>query len=1122
MDKLSVPQLNIDDIVTCFRDNARSASNEEELRSRVSTQCIEEKILKPLGFTHFGHYEYTLVSGARIDALYGHVIIEYKAPGKLSSDKDIAKAKEQVINYIKQKAQSESEWDRYLGVIISDKIAFVRYDKRNDTWILRGPYDIRRESVIKLIEALRGLSRKSLSVDNIVKDFGPSSQIAKRAVKLLYERSLNARSERTKLLFSDWKRLFSQATGYDPSKLKELKELMTEYGLANADPDALILAIHTYYALIMKLIAAEVAYLYGEGRFYRSYINELEDKYAESGIDGVKVALSELESGGVFVKLLNITNFLEGDYFSWYLEEMDKDLADVIAEIARTLSTYEIATPQLEPEFARDLLKRLYQNLVPRDIRRNLGEYYTPDWLAELMLDEVGLSLENLMKMGEEDRLKPLNIRVLDPACGSGTFLVLYISRLRRYANEHYLVDVLPKYILENVVGYDLNPLAVLTARTNYLLAIVDLLLQSSLSSIEIPVYLADSIMVETRSEITDHVYLLRTAAGEFRVPIGIAQDGNLLRKILDEARMCLEIKCIPSNFEQRLKSYKLDPNDIKILLELYNKLLDLEMQGKDRVWISVLRNAFAPLLKGKFDFVVGNPPWVNWENLPEQYREISKGLWEKYGLAKIKGKTGLGKVKKDLAMLFLVISFDRYLKEDGKLGFLITFMVFKSQAGTGFRNFLARNTKIHVIHDLVTLMPFEGATNRTGAIVVEKVRDSEVRKANMSGIKHVVWVGKQIDPDAPLEEVIKTTRRYEIVMVPLMPNDPASPWMQVMPDIANAIRKVISGGQHYEAYEGVNTALNQVYFIKVLGKAPDDTLIVTNPPESGQKKKVKQVEAKVEPDLVYPLIRGEDVKKWYVEFKDRYVILPLDSEGNSLSPTTMRSKYPNAYSYFYQFFNDLISRGAEPYKSKLKPYKNLPLEKAEKLAPPFYWVFNASLSLAPYKVVWKEVSARMTVGGFHVAVVEPLQDKYLGENTVVPDHTVVLIPVENKDKAYYLAGILNSTIITFALQYAVVESISNLNIPKFDPNNDLHRRIAELSRRAHEVAKCIYAETKPDYCNNIRNPGKELEEIEKELDKAVAKLYDINEDALNDFRKLIAILSSEEVPIESPSSFDN
>jgi type II restriction/modification system DNA methylase subunit YeeA len=1105
-------QLNIDEVTNCIRSAVNQARTEDDVKVRVSA-CIEEKILKPLGISQVGHYNVTLVSGVRPDALYGHVIIEYKAPGKLSNQSEIQKAKEQVIKYIKDEAQNKSAWDRYLGVIISDKIAFVRYDKRNDTWILRGPYDIRRESVIKLIEALRGLSRKSLSVDNLVKDFGPSSQIAKRAVKLLYERLLNARSERTNLLFSDWKRLFSQATGYDPSKLKELRELMAEYGLANANPDALIFAIHTYYALIMKLIAAEVAYLYGGGRFYMSYIAELEDKYAESGIDGVKAALSELESGGVFVKLLNIKNFLEGDYFSWYLEEMDKDLADVIAEIARTLSTYEIATPQLEPEFARDLLKRLYQNLVPRDIRHNLGEYYTPDWLAELMLDEVGLSLENLMKMGEEDPLKPLNIRVLDPACGSGTFLVLYISRLRRYAEEHYLVDVLPKYILENVVGYDLNPLAVLTARTNYLLAIADLLLQSGLPSIEIPVYLADSIMVETRSEITGRVYLLRTAAGEFRVPIGVAQDGNLLRKILDEARMCLEIKCIPSDFEQRLKLHKLDPNDIKILLELYNKLLDLEMRGKDSVWISVLRNAFAPMLKGKFDFVVGNPPWVNWENLPEQYREVSKDLWTKYKLAKIRGKMGLGKVKRDLAMLFLARSFDRYLREGGKLGFLITFTVFKNQAGAGFRSFLARNTKIHVIHDLVTLMPFEGATNRTGAIVVEKVCDlekinsgeckaiSEVWKANMSSIKHVVWVGKQIDPDAPLEEVIKTTRRYEIVMVPLMPNDPASPWMQVTPNTANAVRKVISGGQYYEAHAGVYAGLNQVYYVKVLGRASDGMLIVTNPPESGQKKKVERVEAKVESDLVYPLIRGEDVKKWYVEFKDRYVIVPHNPRtANPISESDIRVRWPLTYSYLVNYRRELEDRS---------------IHKLWGRGNPFYAVYDiGTYTFAPYKVVWKEVSARMTVGGFHVAVIEPLQDKYLGEKTVVPDHTVVLIPVGDRDEAYYLAGILNSTIITFALQYAVVESISSLNIPKFNPNNALHRRVAELSRRAHELARCVHASSKPSYCAGV-DAEDELRKVEDEIDKAVAELYGISESELKGFRRLMAILSGEESPVE-------
>jgi len=354
------------------------------------------KNIKAIKYTFEGKYEYTLASGKRIDALYGHVIIEYKAPGKLSTDSDIQKVKEQVIKYIITEAGDKSNYDKFLGIIISDKIAFVRYDKRNDMWILRGPYEIRRESIIKLIEALRGLRRKILSTEEIAKDFGMNSQISKRTIKLLYTKLLNTKNEKTKILFEDWMRLFKQATGYDPNKFKELKELAEEYGFekSNINYDILIFAIHTYYALIMKLIAAEIAYLYGSGRFYKSYIVELDNAYTSKSIEGLKNILKELESGGIFKKLLGIENFLEGDYFSWYVEEIDQELGDVIAEIARRLSDYEIATPQLEPEFARDLLKKLYQNLVPRDIRHSLGEYYTPDWLAELIINEVGLSYE--------------------------------------------------------------------------------------------------------------------------------------------------------------------------------------------------------------------------------------------------------------------------------------------------------------------------------------------------------------------------------------------------------------------------------------------------------------------------------------------------------------------------------------------------------------------------------------------------------------------------------------------------------------------------------------------------------------------------------------------------------
>ncbi|MEM0460533.1 MAG: hypothetical protein QXZ31_11745 [Thermofilaceae archaeon] len=1117
-----VPQIDIDDVVNCIRQSVAKARNEEEVRIWVSS-CIEEKILKPLGITQYGRYEYMLISGARVDALYGHVIVEFKAPGKLSSESDIARAKQQVIEYIRQEAPSKAEWDRYLGVIISDRIAFVRYYKPQDTWILRGPYDITRESIIKLIEALRGLRRKALKVENLLNDFGPQSNIAKKAVRALYRKLANPRSERTRILFEDWIRLFRQATGYDPSKLKDIPKLASEYGIVDkVNFDALLFAIQTYYAFIIKLLAAEVVYLYGGGRLYKSYIAELDDKYAEGGVDALRDALAELESGGIFRKF-GYENFLEGDYFSWYLGELDQELAEILAEIARRLADYEPATPQLEPESARDLLKRLYQHLVPRDIRHNLGEYYTPDWLADLLLNEAGLSLEELEKMGQEDTLRPLQIRVLDPACGSGTFLVRYIARLRAYAREHFLEDRLVDYLLNNVVGYDLNPLAVLTARTNYLLMIADL---PKRGAVEIPVYLADSLMVERRTTLMGDLYVLKTVVGEFQIPVKAVEEG-LLPKVLSEVTNALNSRYSKEDFRRRLRhAFKnLTDEEIGAFTDFYATLLKLEEEGKNNVWISILRNAFAPMLKGRFDYVVGNPPWVNWENLPESYRETSKLLWSQYGLAEVRGR-GLGRVKRDLAMLFLARCFDLYLKPGGKHAFLMPFTVFKTQAGAGFRKFLATKTKIHVVHDLVTTYPFEGAVNRTSAIVVEKICElsdlgrgecpdaAKVVEENRR-IKHVVWVSEKAVPtDAPLEEVLKTVPRHQMVMTPTTENDPSSSWMQVTEKVLPHVRKVL-GSSPYKAHAGVYVALNQVYYVQVKGKTPDGKLVITNPPEPGQKKKVKQVDAVVEPDFVYPLIRGRDVKRWYVDYKGRYIVLPVDSNGNTIPHSLLKIEYPKTWEYFSIFFNDLIKRGGEPYKSKLEPYRKEELSIAEKKAPPFYWVFNVKQSLAPYKVVWKEVSARMGAGGFHVAVVGPVSDRQLGNKVLVPDHTIVLVPMNSEEEAHYLAAVLNSSIIALVGTYMPVKGLENLSIPKFDPNNPIHRELAELSRRAHELAKCIYATSKPDYCSEVRNPLAELERVEEEIDRLVARLYGIPEEALQDIKKLLAILKAEEVPEE-------
>jgi N-6 DNA Methylase len=95
-------------------------------------------------------------------------------------------------------------------------------------------------------------------------------------------------------------------------------------------------------------------------------------------------------------------------------------------------------------------LKALYHRLLPKQLRHDLGEYYTPDWLAEYVIDRAGYA-------GEP------GTRMLDPACGSGTFLVSAMRRMKGRASEDGLdAGETAQAVLNGIVGFDLNPLAVI------------------------------------------------------------------------------------------------------------------------------------------------------------------------------------------------------------------------------------------------------------------------------------------------------------------------------------------------------------------------------------------------------------------------------------------------------------------------------------------------------------------------------------------------------------------------------------------------------------------------------------------------------------------------------------
>jgi len=852
----------------------------------------------------------------------------------------------------------------------------------------------------------------------------------------------------------------------------------------------------------MKLLAAEVASLYVAPKLL-SYLRVLEDAYY-SGHERLREKLRKLEEGGVFTQL-KITNFMEADYFAWYLDEWDEAVAECIMGIIRKLSDYDPSAAELEPERIRDLFKRLYQNLVPKKIRHDLGEYYTPDWLAELVLNEVGWTLETFEKVREEknDALAPLDLRLLDPACGSGTFLVLAIGRLRQYVEEHWVdKGAALRRITKNIVGFDLNPLAVIASRTNYLIALGDMLRERGDEPIEIPVYLADSILVERKQTLTGAAYILKTAVGEFSVPVSVVEKG-LLAKTLTVIEGCVKGNCSPNDFKARLlREVSLEENEISVVTELFEKLMKLEKEGKNRIWTRVLKNSFAPFFAGQFDYVVGNPPWINWENLPEDYREKTKKVWEDYHLiAKRKGKPSLGKAKRDLAMLFTYVCIDRYLKERGKFGFLITQTVFKSMAGEGFRNFWIPPEgpafKVTKVHDLVELLPFEGAQNRTAAMFCLKGEETKYP------VIYTLWKGPSVSQDLTLEEILKITSHVDLEARPLMRK--TGPWSTLTKKAHEAVSKII-GNSHYRAYAGVFVGVNHVYWVKIYDKLTDETLLAENVIERAANT-VKPILSSVDRRFVYPLLRGRDVKKWQA-LPSLHIILPIDEKGNNIPVSTSKIMYPNTYGWFANFFEALVSRRAEPYATQLKPLREKTRDIAEKMSPPFYMVFNVSNSLSPFKVVWKE-QAR----GLIAAVIGPVEDKYVGRSTIIPDHKLMYVPCDNVDEAHFICAILNSCVARLiAKSYTVETQISThildyINIPKFNPSDKIHLQLAQLSKEAHKLA----AESKLE----------ELQKLEEAIDKKVAQLYRVSEDELKEIKKCLAMLEGEETGEEGEEVVD-
>jgi hypothetical protein len=189
-----------------------------------------------------------------------------------------------------------------------------------------------------------------------------------------------------------------------------------------------------------------------------------------------------------------------------------------------------------------------------------------------------------------------------------------------------------------------------------------------------------------------------------------------------------------------------------------------------------------------------------------------------------------------------------------------------------------------------------------------------------------------------------------------------------------------------------------------------------------------------------------------------------------------MAIHYPKTYAYLKHFEAELRSRSG--YRRYFKD------------SAPFYSVFNiGDYTFAPYKVVWREQAAGLTV-----AVVEPANNK-----TVIPDHKLMLVDFQDRNEAHYVCAMLNSSPAHYVvLSYSVTiqmntHILENVRIQKFEAGNASHRQLADLSQQAHAATAA--------------GDMARVQAIEAEIDRRAAALWGLTEAELREIQESLAEL---------------
>lgn len=479
---------------------------------------------------------------------------------------------------------------------------------------------------------------------------------------------------------------------------------------------------------------------------------------------------------------------------------------------------------------------------------------------------------------------------------------------------------------------------------------------------------------------------------------------------------------------------------------------LEIPIYYADTIAINDISHLFADdndydsVPKLKYDYIVGNPPWVNWEYMPNNYRMQHAQLWQYYDLFSQKGLSS-NFIKEDISVLLTYVVIDNYLTIGGKLGFVVKETLFKSiKQGEGFRKFRITPKEIDLkvirVDDLTKLNPFRDAVTRTSIIYIEK------GSKTIYPVDYIVWNPKSKIKSFENNTLFELSEYIDFELLkarPSVQNLMNSGWITESENEMN-FSKFTLGSNNLVARTGVFTGgANGIYWLRIESEQQEN-IVVSNITERA-KNKMKKVQLEVEKDFVFPFLTGNDLDFWSYTYS-KYILCPHTSETKMypIDKNTL-ALHPLTQQYFDVFKKELEDR--KGFTSMDKP-----------IHEQFFYALQriGVYTFAKYKVCWRYISKSFTP-----AVVEYAHDPYLGTKNIIGNEKIISIAFDNKDEAYYICAVISSTpyrktIENYMVGTQIAPSIINrLNIPNF---NNQDRQHIELSRICQEGHKSKTAKT--------------------------------------------------------------